>query len=440
MSSSEQLKEWLVLGDVYPDSVPRTIPIAIVTTDSATDSGTATIEDPIHFSSRPRVKGTNFHSILAAHDGSTVVSVECTTNTNTSTSTFIQFQVQRYDISTGKILSPPVLVSEQVRSIYIRRAAVYLGFETSVGWIDFASAAATSPVYEQIYVNNLLHLGASNKAYDMFVCQDNTLVAIDDCCFPFYADTFVLDPENGRPIHVRHWELPWLVNGHYTMAAAAASPNSQELRLFLASQFTCHGGSGRELWRLEDEGISLSSNTSTFASLPKCTKLTEILRPDGTCDSLTPNIPEKNGDWLRVEWNAMAVTKDLLLLAAGIRGLLSLPLNFGPDTKACVIPNLGGWVWDVTVLDNNVIWVLVAPSEAAPPAFTESHEAVPPSLLADVSWQIIKLDRNHQVQLRIPVQGSRNLHFVGANGRERSSYHTMADAERAAQDSKDYDL
>jgi len=58
------------------------------------------------------------------------------------------------------------------------------------------------------------------------------------------------------------------------------------------------------------------------------------------------------------------------------------------------------------------------------------------SLLAGVSWQIIKLDRNHQVQLRIPVQGSRNLHFVGANGRERSSYHSMEDAERADQDAK----
>eukprot|EP00978_Attheya_sp_CCMP212_P033534 scaffold135641_cov68-Attheya_sp.AAC.3 len=52
----------------------------------------------------------------------------------------------------------------------------------------------------------------------------------------------------------------------------------------------------------------------------------------------------------------MAVTKDLLLLAAGRRGLLSLPLNFGPEPKACVIPNnLGGWVWDVTVLDNVIL-------------------------------------------------------------------------------------
>jgi len=448
----QQGKEWLILGDVYPDSVPRTIPIAIVTTDpatdTATDAGTATIEDPIHFSSCPRVEGKYTHSILAAHDGSTLVSVEATSSPavieidGTSTSTVIQFQVHRYDISTRKILSPPVLVSEQVTSIYIRHTAVYLGFQTSVGWIDFASAAA-SPVYEQIYVNNLLgvDVDSSNKAYDMFICHDDTLVAIDDCCFPFYADTFVLDPDNGRPIHVRHWELPWLVNGRYTMAAA--SPNNQELQLFLASEFHCRGGLGRELWRLEfEECISLSSTTSrpihTFASRPKGTRLTEVRRMDGTCDSLTPNMPETNGDWFGVQWNAMAVTKDLLLLAAGRRGILSLPLNFGPETKACAFPNLGGWVWDVTVLDNNVIWVLVAPPppvESLVADFTCVEDTN--SRLADVSWQIIKLDRNHQVQLRIPIQGSRNLHFVGANGRERSSYHSTEGAERAGQDAKD---
>jgi hypothetical protein len=56
-----------------------------------------------------------------------------------------------------------------------------------------------------------LHVdSSSNGAYDMFVCHDNTLVAVDDCCFPFDADTFVLDTNNnGRPTHVRHWELPW---------------------------------------------------------------------------------------------------------------------------------------------------------------------------------------------------------------------------------------
>eukprot|EP00978_Attheya_sp_CCMP212_P045198 scaffold337261_cov24-Attheya_sp.AAC.1 len=52
----------------------------------------------------------------------------------------------------------------------------------------------------------------------------------------------------------------------------------------------------------------------------------------------------------------MAVTKDLLLLAAGRRGLLSLPFNFGPEPKACVFSNnLGGWVWDFTVLDNVIL-------------------------------------------------------------------------------------
>ena len=446
-------KEWLVLGDVYPDSVPRTIPIAIVTTDPATDAGTATIEDPIHFHSRPSVQGKYTHSILAAHDGSTVVSVEAatssspavigiddgTTTTSTTSPPFLQFQVHRYDISTGKIMSPPVLVPEQVRSIYIRGTAVYLGFSISVGWIDFAStrtvAAASPPIYERIYVNNLL--GVDDKAYDMFICHNNdTLVAIDDCCFPFYADTFVLDPDNnGRPIHVRHWELPWLVNGHYTMAAASPN-NNQQLQLFLASEFHCRGRSGRELWRLE-EGMGLSSNTSPFASQPKGTRLTEEQRPhtdDGTSNSLTPTLPETDdGDWFAMDWFAMAVTNDLLLLAAGRRGLLTLPLNFGPETKACVIPkNVGGWVWDVTVLDNNVIWLLVAPP------LVELRDTK--NILADVSWQIIKLDRHHQVQLRIPIQGSRNMHFVGANGRERSSYHKMEDAERAAQDSKEHDL
>jgi hypothetical protein len=77
--------------------------------------------------------------------------------------------------------------------------------------------------------------------------------------------------------------------------------------------------------------------------------------------------------------------------------------------------------------------VLVAPLEAVTLVFTQI-------LSADVSWQIIKRDRNHQVELRSPVRGSLNLHFVCANGREHSSYHTMAGAERAAQDSKDFDL
>eukprot|EP00978_Attheya_sp_CCMP212_P008087 scaffold18833_cov55-Attheya_sp.AAC.1 len=166
---------------------------------------------------------------------------------------------------------------------------------------------------------------------------------------------------------------------------------------------------------------------------PKGTMLTEVCRTDGTCDScltLTPNIPETNGDWFRVQWNGMECHgSDERFAFVGRRKTWSLVASFqfwSGTQSLCYSKQLGRMGLGChAVLDNVILgtggW----------------------RIQKVVYWQacrlgkLIKLDRNHQVQLRIPIQGSRNMHFVAANGRERSSYHSMEGAERADQDAMD---
>ena len=476
----QQEEKWVVLGDVKPGSDPLLRPISIVTTDNSKTCGTVTIHDSVSvchpkFGEPPH--GDKYQSIFAAHDGGPwVASLEKIYMTasqiknghnsaeqvhySAEQAHYVTYVLQLYDVTSTTPAACSVPVPEEPYAMYIRDKAVYLGFSRSVGWIDFSDE---HPVYEHLYNNG------HDKGYDMFVLlEDNDegdgisysyLIAIDDCCFPFYADTFLLDwSGKGRPIHIRHWGLPSLINGSYTMAAVSAAPivdaassgredkhasgtknsaspspppaTKAQFQLILASDFCCRNVSGQNLYRL-------SYDANSFASRNTGEARTELRGDDGSIENSlsgkTLTVPRSMHNPSGGErWHAMAVTaNDRLLIAMEEQGLLSLPLNFESNTQAdVVIPSdrLGDTesfvVKDVTTTRmGKDIWVLLAPGEVSRGEFSTDK------LLFE--WHLVKLTTADNgrlgIQIRIPIQGSHTLHFVACNGRTRCSYRRIED-------------
>jgi len=534
----QQREEWIFLGDLCPGTAPHVHPISVVTTTSDTNntSGVSRVNDdnpqcqvstnsPV-ITLREAIRtyngnvGWESQSMMIAHDNTTArpmfVSAEQKRqqprNNSTSTSNVhrtnnnahggenkYQYQIQRYSLTdttaqpnasfeaTGK----PVPIPEEPRAMFLYKTAVYLGFYNSVGWIDFSDMQPQYE-YEQLYVNP----NATGKCcYDMFAfhsgrqqqSHSSYLIAIDDCACPFFADTFILDwKDRGRPIHIRHWELPTLVNGNYTMAVATSAPcpmvsqpkaetgldkdhksnnslpspyNQQfPFHLILTTSFSTRRGSGQTLMRL-------SHCPNTFASPSIGCSRDEWHKPDGSLEnSLSGNTivgtrEDSSLSWeepfVREErWLAMAAANhNKLLMATNRQGLLSLPLDFDASTQAnaaAVFPP--DWAENHVVKDVIVIgkehdvWVLLAPI----PDIWSCSEASAQTLL---QWQLVKLtpiiatahkqcsgsssgklDPCWQVQRRIPISGGPQLHFAGSNGRSHSSFRSLEDSRKAALD------
>ena len=227
--------------------------------------------------------------------------------------------------------------------MHLAGAVAWIGIGNRVLQVDFN---ADAPRLEPLVERKL----ASSKAYDLFVRTRDTLFAIDDMVSPMYADSFQLQGD-GTAKHVAGFELPGVINGIYV---AGAYDNSN---LYLIAEYGIMSGHGHDLAALPVEGgktkhggdVILNSTVSTDPMVLEEHVSRETDKPEKLA------FGTEFTDWPSVEVLGTAATRRLLL-PAGKRGLLSIPVGFTPETKAEVV--VPGSVQDVKV-DATRVFVLV---------------------------------------------------------------------------------
>lgn len=228
---------------------------------------------------------------------------------------------------------------------------VLVGAGNMVGAIDLAAEA---PAWTEVHQRPDMRF----KAYDLFARAGTWVVAIDDVVRPIYADSFRLDAR-GWPTHRAGWTLPGLINGHYTAAALTATEPG-EGTLYAVAPYGILDGHGQDLAALEIRGDAPTAAADTILngarSLAPPVLEEHVSRATGK--------PEKSIAGTDVTpWRGMAVDAGRVLLAAEARGLLVVPTNFTPDTRARVV-ELGGSCHDVLVADGRT-WALVGGASSA---------------------------------------------------------------------------
>lgn len=223
---------------------------------------------------------------------------------------------------------------------------VFLGQADTVAWIDLAAAA---PARVELHRRpNMV-----NKAYDVFVRSRDWLIAIDDQVGPIWADGFRLGA--GTPERINDFTMPSAINGMYYAGELVASGPDEGV-LYLLLHYGIMSGHGHDLTALPiragklevDPDVLINSSAGTDPPVveehvDRGTKLPEKLVA-GTTYS---------------EWNSLVVVpapaggQPRLLISAVERGLLELPIEFGPTTKAGVI-DLGGAVVDAMLIGGRV--------------------------------------------------------------------------------------
>jgi hypothetical protein len=206
---------------------------------------------------------------------------------------------------------------------------VFLGIETSVFRIDLRDADAKPELL-------VARAGVGGKAYDVFVRRHDWLFAIDDIVRPIYADAFRLQPD-GRASHEAAFDMPALINGTYS--AGVLDPSGADTgTLYMIAGYGVMDGNGQDLVALpivggktkHDGKLVLNSTVSTDPPILEehvdrgTNKPVKIIA--GT--EVTP--------WTGIELVGEGDARRLLL-PAGARGLLAVPLSFTPDTKAEVV-------------------------------------------------------------------------------------------------------
>lgn len=212
-------------------------------------------------------------------------------------------------------------IAVEPRGLHLVGDALFIGSPAAVGWIDLAAARPT-------YVELVKRDGYREKAYDLFVHDGDRLVAIDDEVMPMFADWFSLDP-SGHPIkRLGDWKMPGVINGHYAHAALLPV-GANKWTLFVIAPYDILPGSGHDLAALPIEDDKLVFEP-------------RLMLPDG--DGKTPVVEEHQprGDGKRTllggstptEWTGMAVAAGKVVVAAGERGLMSLPARFPAGTTS----------------------------------------------------------------------------------------------------------
>jgi hypothetical protein len=239
------------------------------------------------------------------------------------------------------ILRPP-------DSVHLAGDIALVGIDNEVGFVDFAQQ-------EPKYTRLVARPEVAYKAYDLFVRRGDWVVAIDDVVTPIYADTFRLGT---APVHSQAWRMPSFINGRYVLAALHRS-GGESGTLFAIGTYGIMDGSGHDLVALAiDEGKLRAKAEVTLNSRP--------LRDPPVLEehvSSRTNKPEKLAAGTEVTpWTGLDLLYagnelERVLVAAGARGLLMLPPDFTPDTKAEVF-DAGGECLDVVVEQTRVYLLL----------------------------------------------------------------------------------
>lgn len=244
-----------------------------------------------------------------------------------------------------------VALPERPAALLLASETVLVGIKAAVGQIDLAEAA---PVWREVRRRQEM----DGKAYDLFVRAGSWLLAIDDVVSPVYADSFGLDPR-GRPAHAQAWMLPGIINGEYRHAVLRPTGKRDGV-LYTVTPYGILSGHGQDLTALAIVNDRLTVPNS-FVINSQRSVTPPVLEEHVT---RTTGKPEKlaAGDKF-TPWNGLALRGEHLLLAAGARGLLVVPVGFTPDTRADAV-DLGGDCLDV-LSEAGRTWALVGgPSPA----------------------------------------------------------------------------
>lgn len=238
------------------------------------------------------------------------------------------------DIEIGSVLPAELMmVGDQV----------LLGQADTVAWIDLA---ARKPEWTQLHQRPDM----VGKAYDVFVRSGAWFIAIDDQVGPIWADGFRLGV--GKPERVQDYTMPSAINGMYYAGELVASGPDQGV-LYLLLHYGIMSGHGHDLTALAiregklevDPGVLLNSSTGNDPPVVE----EHVDRGSGNPEKLVAGT--SYSEWTSIAYvPAVAGGQPRLLISAVERGLLELPAEFGPTTKANVI-DLGGAVLDVMLIE-----------------------------------------------------------------------------------------
>jgi hypothetical protein len=219
-------------------------------------------------------------------------------------------------------------------------ADVLLGQANTIAWIDLA---ADPPTRVELTRRDELF----GKAYDLFVRSGSWLIAIDDQVSPIWADGFRLGL--GQPERIQDLELPSAINGSYYAGQLVASGPTDGV-LYLLLHYGIMDGHGHDLTALTLRAGKLSVSSEVLinssAGIDPPVLEEHVDRRTDKPTKLAAGVDYS--EWTQIAY-ALAGGQPRLLISAGERGLLELPIDFGPTTKANVI-ELGGSVLDVIAL------------------------------------------------------------------------------------------
>jgi hypothetical protein len=248
----------------------------------------------------------------------------------------------------GRVLAK-VALDQVPAAIHAVGDRALVGLGAKVGLVDFA---AETPALA------ILHERADmyGKPYDLFVQRGEWLVAIDDEVAPIYADAFTIGATEIR--HDAAWDMPTFVNGSY-FAAQLAVDREHTGTLYALAHYGIMSGTGQDLVALpiEKGALKVGGDVVLNARVLATPPVLEEHRSDDPGDPSKVVAGTEMTTWRNLALVPSADAPERVLLAAAARGLLSVPADFGPTTKAETI-DVGGDCLDVRV-HGDVVHVLV---------------------------------------------------------------------------------
>ena len=291
----------------------------------------------------PHAYRVGMHSVVAAHDGADAFAVA------RAASEAGRWFVDVRDLSDDGSWRSVAIPHAVPAALHIAGDHVVVGHAERLSAFRLSSPKPS--------VSELRHRAEMRgKAYDVFARHRNHLVAIDDIRRPFFADSF--DLAGGDLSAVHGFELPALTNGHYAHAALLVD-SAFNGRLFAITPFAVLRGSGRDLLAIPFTGGKPSSTDIRSGGVARLEEM--VARP---FDSRDPSLLAGDVD---TPWSGIAAVADStggkVLIAAGARGLLSVPADFDSTSKVAA-HDLGGEITDVLAHEGRV-WALRAREEGA---------------------------------------------------------------------------
>lgn len=250
------------------------------------------------------------------------------------------------DLQAGKNLSEIKLEVDAVTALMAVGNDLFIGAGMSVGRLSLGDSSF------QVLADR--KSGFAGKAYDLFARDGRTVVAIDDLVTPIWAD--LLWPEGGAWKR-EPWTLPSFINGTYRLAAVHLDDkNDKNGTLYAIGSYGIQSGNGQDLTRLAIVGGKLQVKEGAILNGGMGDDLPVLEEHiDRGTDKVEKIIAGKNV----TPWTGLALVKgksgavNEVAIAAGTRGLLVVPADFGRTSKARVVQL--GHVYDVANIGDQII-------------------------------------------------------------------------------------